>query len=399
MSIQRTPAHDDRSRSGQVLVIVALGMVAFIAMVGLVIDGGNAWGQQRETQNGADSAAKAGASVIQAVYTDADPTNDPTDGDVGCAVEAAADANRVELESAEYTDWQGIVLGVEVGACGAGGVIPTGAQGVLTTASQEFATYLMPIVGFTELTALADATAVVGQTDGICPAAEGCGAIPVTFPRSLDTCDGTNSRVVGEDEWEPINPDVTPLTASNLVIVPLCATGPGSVGWLDLGCGNLQQAVANPCHGPIPIPAWLQTQPGNVNNLEDDLETYTGSVAGVPEEDDQVLRIPIHDNTCRSDLDDDAPPADCPQGPWTGNGNNLYYHVPYWAGFKLDGAYTGGSDPECDQAPGAPFAGGNGATGCLKGWFVSMVPAPGPIVVGPITPGNNGALLGIVLVN
>ena len=73
----------DRSRSGQVLVIVALGMVAFIAMVGLVIDGGNAWGQQRETQNGADSAAKAGAAVIQGVFTDADPTNDPTNGDVG----------------------------------------------------------------------------------------------------------------------------------------------------------------------------------------------------------------------------------------------------------------------------------------------------------------------------
>lgn len=398
MSTHRTSSRD-RSRSGQVLVIVALGMVAFIAMVGLVIDGGNAWGQQRETQNGADSAAKAGASVIQGIYTDADPSNDPTDGDVGCAVEAAADANHVELDAAEYTDWQGVALGVDVGACGAGGAIPAGAQGVLATASQEFQTYLMRIVGFTDMTAEADATAVVGQTDGICPASEGCGAIPVTFPRSLDTCDGTNGRVVGEDEWEPINQDTTPLTSANLVIVPLCTTGPGSVGWLDLGCGNLQQAVANPCHGPIPIPAWLQTQTGNVNNLEDDLEAYTGSVVGVPEEEDQVLRIPIHDNTCRSDLADDAPPSACPQGDWSGNGNNLYYHVPYWAGFKLDGAYTGGNDPECDEAPGSPFAGGNGATGCLKGWFVSIIPAPGPITVGPITPGNSGALLGIVLVN
>jgi hypothetical protein len=398
MTLHRTPALD-RSRSGQVLVIVALGMVAFIAMVGLVIDGGNAWGQQRETQNGADSAAKAGASVIQGVYIDADPANDPSDGDVGCAVEAAADANRVTLDAAEYTDWQGVRLGADVGACGAGGAIPAGAQGVLATASQDFETYLMQIVGFADLTALADATAVVGQTDGICPASEGCGAIPVTFPRSLDTCDGTNARMVGEDEWEPIDTDEVALTASNLVIVPLCTTGPGSVGWLDLGCGNLQQAVDSPCHGPIPIPAWLQTQTGNVNNLEDNLEAYTGTVVGVPEEEDMVLRIPIHDNTCRSELDDDAPPIDCPQGPWSGNGDRLFYHVPYWAGFKLDGAYTGGDDPECDEAPGSPFAGGNGATGCLKGWFVSIIPAPGPIVVGPITPGNNGALLGIVLVN
>lgn len=389
----------DRSPRGQVLVIVAVAMVALIAMVGLVIDGGNAWGQQRETQNGADSAAKAGAEVIQGVFTDADTTNDPDDGDVACAVDASATANGVVLVSAEYTDWEGTPMGVPVGTCGGGGAIPAGAQGVLAETSQDFATYLMQIVGFGQLTAEADATAVVGQVLDICPASQGCGALPVTFPRSLDTCDGTNGRVVGEDEWEPIDPDVTPLTSANLVIVPLCTTGPGSVGWLDLGCGNLQQAVENPCHGPIPIPAWLQTQTGNVNSLEDELEEYTGSTVGVAEEADQVLRIPIHDNTCRTDLADNAPPSDCPQGDWSGNGNNLYYHIPYWAGFKLDGAYTGGNDAECNQAPGSPPAGGNGATGCLKGWFVSIIPAPGPISATPITPGNNAALIGIILVN
>lgn len=392
--------HRDPTAAGQVLVIVAFGMVAFIAMVGLVIDGGNAWGQQRETQNGADAAAKAGATVMQGAFLDADPTNDPTDGDVGCAVEEAAAANRVELQTAEYTDWEGVPLGVDVGPCapGGGGAIPAGAQGVLATASQDFETYLMQIVGFTELTALADATAVVGQVNDICPAEDGCGALPVTFPRTLDTCDGTNHRVVGLDEWEPLNPEKVELNAGNLAIVPLCATGPGSVGWLDLGCGNLQQAVENPCHGPIPIPAWLQTQTGNVNNLEDELQAYTGSQPGVAEDEDLVLRIPIHDNTCRSDLDDDAEPSECPQGDWSGNGNNLYYHVPYWAGFKLDGAFVGGADPECDQPPGSPAVGGNGATGCLKGWFVSIIPPPGPITATPITPGNNAAVLGIVLV-
>jgi Flp pilus assembly protein TadG len=392
----------DRSSSGQVLVIVAMGMIVFIAMVGLVIDGGNAWGQQRETQNGADAAAKAGATVIQGVYTDGDPSNDPTSGDVGCAVAAAADANRVTLEAAEYTDWQGSRMGVDVPPCaaGGGGAIPAGAQGLAAEAAQDFETYLMQVVGFSTLTARADATAVVGQTNDICPAEDGCGALPVTFPRTMDTCDGTNGRVVGEDEWEPLNEEEGDvLDSTTLVIVPLCTTGPGSVGWLDLGCGNLQEAVEEPCHGPIPIPAWLQTQTGNVNNLEDELQEYHGAQPGVAEDADQVLRIPIHDNTCRTDLDDDAPPADCPQGDWSGNGNNLYYHVPYWAGFKLDGAFVGGNDPQCDQAPGSPPAGGNGATGCLKGWFVSIIPAPGPITVGDLDPGDNAAVLGIVLVN
>lgn len=393
------PPSPSSSSRGQVLVIVAAGMLAFIAMVGLVIDGGYAWGRQRETQNGADAAAMAGATVVQGLYTDADTSNDPSDGEVGCAIDAAAGANGVTLESAQYTDWRGDPLGQSVGACGSGGAVPSGAQGVRTSASQDFETFLIQVVGFDALTATADATAVVGAQNGICPATQGCGALPVTFPRTLDTCDGTNHRVVGEDEWEPINPDEVALTAANLSIVPLCTTGPGSVGWLDLGCGNLQQAVADPCHGPIPIPSWLGTQTGNPNSLEDELNDYAGAVPGTPEDSDLVLRIPIHDNTCRTDLADDAPPSDCPQGDWSGNGNNLYYHVPYWAAFKLDGAYVGGSDPECDQAPGSPFAGGNGATGCLKGWFVAIVPAPGPIVATPVTPSNGGEVIGVILVN
>ena len=65
---------DRRDERGQVLVIVAGALVALIAMVGLVIDGGYAWGQQRDTQNGADAAAKAETALktgqgIEAVLT------------------------------------------------------------------------------------------------------------------------------------------------------------------------------------------------------------------------------------------------------------------------------------------------------------------------------------------
>ena len=35
-----------------------------LAFVGLVIDGGNAWAQQRTTQNGTDAAAQGGATVL-----------------------------------------------------------------------------------------------------------------------------------------------------------------------------------------------------------------------------------------------------------------------------------------------------------------------------------------------
>lgn len=47
---------------GQIIVLFALGLVAFIAGVGLV-DAGNAYAQQRGVQNGADAAANAGTVI------------------------------------------------------------------------------------------------------------------------------------------------------------------------------------------------------------------------------------------------------------------------------------------------------------------------------------------------
>ena len=378
----RRPARGHES--GQVLVIVAAGLLVLIAMVALVIDGGYAWGQQRETQNGADAAAKAGAVVIQQYLA-----GESVDGgEVGCAVENAADDNAVDLADAVFTDFQGDETGDSVPACGTVSAIPAGAQGVKADAEQDFDTFLAGAIGITQMTAQADAIAVVGRQVGVCPAADGCGVLPVTFPRSVDTCDGTNHRDVGLNEWELLDPDVDTLDATTLSIMPLCATGPGSVGWIDFGCGNLSQMITNPCNTYIPIPAWLQTKTGNTNSLETELEAFTGPTVGVAEEEDAVVYIPIHDNTCRGKPADSDPTCQPIDAEWSGNGNDLYYHIPYWAGFKLDGAYTGGNDAECNQAPGSPPAGGNGATGCLKGWFVDIVTTPGSISAGVINPGD-----------
>ena len=46
----------------------------------------------------------------------------------------------------------------------------------------------------------------------------------------------------------------------------------------------------------------------------------------------------------------------------------------------LDKAYIQGNNPECNQAPGSPPAGGNGSTGCIKGWLTQI---SGPGEVGP----------------
>ena len=51
-------------QGGQALVILTVAVIPALLMVGLIVDGGNAWTQQRLTQNAADAAADAGATVL-----------------------------------------------------------------------------------------------------------------------------------------------------------------------------------------------------------------------------------------------------------------------------------------------------------------------------------------------
>jgi hypothetical protein len=399
-----------RSERGQVLVIVAGGLVVIVAMVGLVIDGGFAWGRQRDTQNGADAAAKAGTVVVQHYIAGFDnPWPTPNDYAVACAVAASATATGVVVEEAEYVDFAGESLlpnPVLVGDCTAdlGVAIPPGAQGVRARVSETFDTFLMAVIGVPTLTAVADAIAVVGTLQTITG-----GALPVTFPQTSEVCDslGTPFTVQLDDKdatWEPyeILSSEAAADSSNLAIVPLCDTGPGSVGWLDWDCGQrLAESIEEPCPITILIPSWVHTQTGNVNNLEDELNSYAGNVVGTPEAEDSVLALPIHDFTCDEDLlDGPEPDGDpitaCPSyDTWSGMGNNLWYHAPFWIGFKLDHAYTQGGDVECQSGPGSPVmvpplppGVGQGFPGCLKGWFVAHYPAPGSVGIGPIDPGE-----------
>ena len=63
-----------RASDGQIIVIFALGLVAMIAMVGLILDGGSTFAQRRGQQNAADLAALAGANefLLNGVKADAE---------------------------------------------------------------------------------------------------------------------------------------------------------------------------------------------------------------------------------------------------------------------------------------------------------------------------------------
>jgi Flp pilus assembly protein TadG len=94
-----------RSRSrGQILVLFVLALVAIIAGVGLVIDGGFTFAQRRAEQNAADLAAFAGANALlngqnptaAALATSAD--NGYADGTGGVNVDVAVTSTTVKVD-------------------------------------------------------------------------------------------------------------------------------------------------------------------------------------------------------------------------------------------------------------------------------------------------------------
>jgi hypothetical protein len=376
----------DAHERGQVLIIVAGALVVIVAMVGLVVDGGYAWGQQRQTQNASDAAAEAGAIQLARNLAGVSPAT--TDADVLSAVNAAATANGIGNPAACYTDFNGHPL-TSVGALTAsasscsgaamvgGGTIPSGTFGVRAEGSKTFPTFLMRVIGFSQMTTTATATARSGWSSGTCSAEAGCIILPVTVPVTVVSCDNTGGLV------QTNNPYTWP---EPLYIIPLCSNSPGNVGWIDWtptsgGTSELITAVQTPSNPALQWPGWYYiTSTGNINpqGLQTALRAYDGQNVG----------FPMFDATC------DATPtgplvANCPAGHLGGNGQNQWYHIGAMATFQFcsstnaecvaagasHGAYLNGNNS-------TPCNTGNGATSCIAGHFVKTEPS-GEVTAAP----------------
>lgn len=382
---QVNPSQRAGDERGQILVIVAVGLIAIIAMVALVIDGGFAWAKQRDTQNAADASAEAGAVVLMQNLAGVSPAK--TDADVSAAVAQVATENATTINAAYYTNIAGDLLtpggavttDEATAATVGGGAIPAGAAGVLARNEQTFDTFLAQIIGFSELTSVEDAVAVTGYLESVCPASAGCNILPITFPVNVFDCNGSNTVVYNSPPEFWVNP-------SPVTIVPLCSSGPGNVGWIDWtppggGTSELRDAIITPSNPALTWPQWFQvTETGGPDGVEAAMRTWDG----------KRVQIPLFDATC-----DEAPSgpgvADCPGAALGGNGPNQWTHLAAMTTFELCaptipecaaagydyGSYIQGSNGSiCDT--------GNGATDCLAGRFVKVVykgqvtAAPGP---------------------
>jgi Flp pilus assembly protein TadG len=368
-----------RDERGQALVLLALSLVGLLAMTGLVVDGGNAWAQQRQTQNASDSAAEAGSVVLaewwagatapSTSYAGTCPTVTTSWDQAVCqAVYGAGTYNNVTVTAAYYTNYDG---STNLGPVGQGS-LPSGAQGVRAVTTKDFRTYFAGVVGINQMSTGAEATAVVGTVPIPCAPGQICGTLPVAFPIKTSTCAGNAFLQVGTSPWPTSS---SPWPVGDESIVPLCKNGPGSVGWLDWPCstGNgtpgLIDEITSPCTLDLILPAWISTNTGNTNDpaVQTALNAYHG----------KLVWLPQFDST-------------------RANGKDLDYHVYQFQAFQFDAAYTAGNNTECNSLPGQPYAGGNGSTGCIKGWWTKAI-VTGSVHIGPITQGGNETL-GIALI-
>jgi hypothetical protein len=382
-----------RRSAGQALVIMVLAMVAIVAGMGLIIDGGNAWAQQRITQAGNDAAVEAGAVEIAKYQVDLanglSPSEATIDALVDAAVNGAAGNNGIGVPAAWYTDICGTLLRIDgTKATGTGDAAPVGGgalptnnhtnpdcpagvvgpvAGVQAGGTKTFDSFVSRIIGIGSLTANTTATAVAGILQGTCSAASGCIVLPVTAPVTVVTCDGTGEATGTSTPW-PKNVRI---------IVPLCKNNPGNVGWLDWtpkggGASELEASILTPNNPPIDLPSWQYvTATGNVNSkkIDDALNTYDG----------QIVMFPLFDLTCADDpviANTKVPPTfGC--GNIGGNGSNQWYRFPEFGAFELEHAYVNGNNKaSCDT--------GNGATSCLIGKFVDFITS------GTVGPGQGG---------
>ena len=393
--------------NGQSLVIIALGIVAFVAMLALVIDGANAYAAKRQAQNAADAGALAGATAMCTNYSESDGRTSAIEyvDNNGAVVENPTSDVYVEYHLANPT--------VEV------------------TATLSRNTFFAGIIGFSQVTVRARAIAkcepIVGM--GVLPVAWACrkntlgsGVVlpgidctqkiynvncfdkyngsctyvlmdsvkvaknnkggkcdpSVTIPTDPKYCycdpnitnpgdprycqpeDLVCSAHLDYPTCEAVEPNTTDCDINNDCVDELMLGG--SRAWLDLnggggGAAELTNWIKNGFPDPIPPHKWIPEEAGVATSI---FHTAASYVVG------KEVTLPVFDTVC-----DKFPyipvsveqQAACTYGPippddlsLASNGNN--YHIISFAAFHVTCVQTGKN--KIDSEPGYVYYDKNG---------------------------------------
>jgi Flp pilus assembly protein TadG len=359
-------AHRKYTESGQSMVIIALGFVAFVAMLALVLDGANAYAAKRQAQNAADAGALAGATYMC--------KNKDQAGGITQATTYAINKN---------------------GASSAVVTANLSAGTVVVTATVQRNTFFAGVIGFSQLAPRAVAAAAcrppIGM--GVLPIAWACRATVaggMNLPgvacaqKTINDCNGNpydlnctyilmdSVKVKGNQQGGNCDPTITNPTDPNYCYsqndLVCSAHGPdvnpsygcdyvapnttdcdlnndcidelmtgGARSWLDLnggggGANDLKNWIMNGFPDPIPPHKWIPQESGVATSI---FHTAAAYVVG------KDVVLPVFNNLCNGNPNIYADPeqgAQCTYGPLDDRsivGPSLNFHVITFSEFHV----------------------------------------------------------------
>lgn len=331
-----------RPARGQILPLFAGALLVIILVVGLVIDGGNVFLQQRGGQNGADIGAMAGTKRLADYYVKG--TAFTASDNAYTAVSTRMTENDCPGGTSSCT-WTARYVGPRTGATfmDLGPVTATDtvpptvsgqrALGVKVDVHRTPRTFLLGVIGQSAWNINTSATAIAGQPNGA-PAGQ----------------------------LLPIGLTELPTTEGAIYALTSGSNGPGNFGWVSWdgsnSAGSLATSLCTPNNPAFALPYQFPGDPGktNASSVRACLQQWV--------DNQQTVLIPI---VLKSN--DPAAPPGCSTG---GNGNNFHYCIVAIAAFVI----TGYAQPAVDQ---------------INGRFVGTIPysvggttnVPGPVVAPP----------------
>lgn len=368
------------SENGQSLVLVVLGLFAFVAILALVLDGGNAYAAKRQAQNAADAGALAGADVMCKKHNESDGESAAIsymDKNGAYLLKSSAEGN---LENATMTAtatvhkktfFAGIIgfdyvdpMAVAVAQCqtpGGRGILPvawacreTTLGGGVTLPGIDCTQKIYNINCFDKYNG--ECTYILMDSVKVQDNKKGGNCDPTeTNPLDPKYCYQQNDLVcsahinVASPPDPPYCPTVEPNTTDcdlNNDCIDELMTG-GARSWLDLdggggGANELTSWIKNGFPGEIKIHTWLPEEPGVATSI-----FHTAAAVTVGKD----VILPVFDKMCQNSTQffNSNPETNdaCAYGTESAHpdttvwGNDPYFHVISFSAFHVTCVQTG----------------------------------------------------------
>ncbi|MHB8891139.1 MAG: pilus assembly protein TadG-related protein [Candidatus Limnocylindrales bacterium] len=331
------PARDER---GQILVIVAGGMLALLVFLGLVIDGSNAFLNRRTAQNAADISALAGTRLIADGYVNGTTSgvNTHTGAQVYAEIQRSVEANDCRPGDATPCTWQAWFVGADASAeltdltqvANTASALPDGALGVRVAVNRQPGTFLARLANIQTWDVNTEAIALA-QTPGTAPAGY---LLPIALKEGSFSPGQVYDLTDGKD-------------------------APGGFGWLSWtgsnSAGGLATSLCTPDNPAFSLPRTFPVDPGktNASSVRACLDKWITS--------GQTVLIPIYETV-------------------SGHGDNAKYAITGIAAFVLSSR----DQPAVDN---------------IRGYFVRVYSFVDQVPAGvttPPQPGDTTYFLGLV---